>query len=389
MVLDPERAPLVKMAFEEYATGRWTGEALATHLAALGLTTRATAKIPSRAVDKTVLYRILRNPYYKGIFTYGGVEYMGSHEKLVSPEIWDMVQVIMSSRVTGERERRHHHFLRGSIFCGECGSRLIFSREKNHAGMVYDYFVCGGRQRKKSGCMAHAVTADKIEAAIERIYEKYELSFELRTTLETELQGALARERGKCAAEITLLKNQRAQLELQQEKLLDAFIADFDSSAVVKRKINALTAQIENIDCELRMRDTSFADIERKLTLALDLLEDCGATYKMAPEHVKKLFNQALFDKFLVYTNGDGGDCRVEPIWNELPGRIVEASIKKGTHLDGDCGDGQNDECDFSDALFDTTFFNQVCSSNGLSLEATQAYSNKLRGRKDSSLRSE
>lgn len=46
VVLDEQRAPLIKLAFEEYATGNWTVNDLAEHLAACGLTTRATPKIP-------------------------------------------------------------------------------------------------------------------------------------------------------------------------------------------------------------------------------------------------------------------------------------------------------------------------------------------------------
>lgn len=67
VVLDEERAPLVKLAFEEYATGNWTVDDLAEHLAACGLTTRATPQIPSTPVTKKAIYPILKNPYYKGV----------------------------------------------------------------------------------------------------------------------------------------------------------------------------------------------------------------------------------------------------------------------------------------------------------------------------------
>ena len=78
--LDTERAPLVKLAFNEYATGNWTLQALAEHLADLGLNTPATPKLPSRAVDKKLLHKIFNNAYYKGIITYNGVEYNGKHD---------------------------------------------------------------------------------------------------------------------------------------------------------------------------------------------------------------------------------------------------------------------------------------------------------------------
>lgn len=56
VVLDEERAPLIKIAFEEYATGNWTVESLADHLAAYGLTTRTTPKVPSAPIDRKVLH---------------------------------------------------------------------------------------------------------------------------------------------------------------------------------------------------------------------------------------------------------------------------------------------------------------------------------------------
>lgn len=59
VMLDEERAPLVKLAFEEYA---WTVEDLTDHLAACGLTTRATPRIASLPVTKKALYQILKNP---------------------------------------------------------------------------------------------------------------------------------------------------------------------------------------------------------------------------------------------------------------------------------------------------------------------------------------
>ena len=99
VIIDPERAPLIKLAFEEYATGNWTVADLADHLAACGLNTRATPKIPSQPVNLKTLHKVLVNPYYKGIVKYKGVEYQGSHEALVDTEMWNKVQSILASRL--------------------------------------------------------------------------------------------------------------------------------------------------------------------------------------------------------------------------------------------------------------------------------------------------
>lgn len=105
VVLDEERSSLIKLGFEEFATGNWTVNSLAEYLAACGLNTRATPKMPSVPIDKKSLNQILKNPYYKGIVVYKGVEYVGSHLPIVDADVWQQVQDMLASHVNGERTR--------------------------------------------------------------------------------------------------------------------------------------------------------------------------------------------------------------------------------------------------------------------------------------------
>jgi hypothetical protein len=50
-------------------------------------------------------------------------------------------------------QREHPHYLKGSIFCGQCGSRLIICHAKGNGG-TYAYFICIGRQRDKDQLQA-------------------------------------------------------------------------------------------------------------------------------------------------------------------------------------------------------------------------------------------
>ena len=62
LVHDPERAPLVQRAFEEYATGRYTKEQLLKRARTCGLTNRRGKPLTSQAIGM-----LLRNPLYAGI----------------------------------------------------------------------------------------------------------------------------------------------------------------------------------------------------------------------------------------------------------------------------------------------------------------------------------
>src|SRR5438093_5535904 len=61
LIPDPERAPLVKRAFQDFATGRFTKDEVRKNAIALGLTTRRGKPVPSQTFDA-----MLRNHVYIG-----------------------------------------------------------------------------------------------------------------------------------------------------------------------------------------------------------------------------------------------------------------------------------------------------------------------------------
>ncbi len=191
--IDPVRGPLMTWAFKTYATGDWTIRTLLAELTDRGLTTVPGPKTPSRPLTVSRLHQLLRHPYYVGIVRYQGVLYEGKHEPLVDPDTWQRVQELLSAKyLTGERHRDHPHYLKGSIYCGQCGSRLIVNHAKGRGG-TYPYFICVGRQHKRTDCTLRALRIEKVEDAIARHYATVQLSekelIEARAFVEEELSG--------------------------------------------------------------------------------------------------------------------------------------------------------------------------------------------------------
>ena len=115
--IDPERGHLMAWAFEAYASGEWTCRRLAAELEARGLTSRAGPKTASKPVTDKQLQRLLRHPYYMGLVRYRGAIYSGKHLPLVSAETWQRVQdLLAANHLAGEKQRVHHHYLKGSLF---------------------------------------------------------------------------------------------------------------------------------------------------------------------------------------------------------------------------------------------------------------------------------
>ena len=335
---DPERAPLIKLAFEEYATGNWSLAGITDYLNALGLTTRSTPKIASKEVGRSTIESILKNPYYAGVIRYDGVEYDGAHEPLVDLETFNKVQSILASHVNGERVREHPHFLKGTLYCHKCGSRMIVTYAKGRHGDIYPYFICAGRHRNgksKKDCDMKAILIDEVESQVERIYDNYSLKPEERLLVEAYMQECIANEREKYKAELNSLVHEKNRLERRQEKLLEAHFNDAIPMDLLKREQKAISKQLAAIRYEIDAHNATFEEIVEKLTLVMDMLEDSGATYRKANENIKRLMNQSIFRK--IWINPDGS---VEPKMTKICEGVFEAKrdIKKSapTAVDAD-----------------------------------------------------
>jgi hypothetical protein len=76
---------------------------------------------PAQQVSINKLSMLLHDRYYLGYVTYDGEEFRGRHEALIDQDLFDRVQAIAATRsAAGERRRVHHHYLKGSLFCGRC-----------------------------------------------------------------------------------------------------------------------------------------------------------------------------------------------------------------------------------------------------------------------------
>lgn len=174
IILDPERAPLIRLGFELFACGDLNLEQLAQRLGQQGLRTRLTKRYPAQQVSISKLSRMLRDRYYLGYITYHGTHLPGRHQPLIDEALFDRVQTILDTRAASrERRRIHHHYLKGTLYCGHCHQagttgRMIIQHTVTRRGEEYTYFFC--RNRQQGTCPAPYVNIAIAEHAVERYY---------------------------------------------------------------------------------------------------------------------------------------------------------------------------------------------------------------------------
>lgn len=157
LLLDPERAPIIKRGFERYATGLFTLRETLRMMSSEGLTTRS-----GKALTVQVLHRMMNNPVYAGRIIVseqkGQVE--GNFEGLVSEDLFDRIRLVQTSRraVRTWKPDTADFPLRYFIRCGVCGKYLTGGWSTGRAHRRYPYYYC-----YRSGCRAVHAGRDALE----------------------------------------------------------------------------------------------------------------------------------------------------------------------------------------------------------------------------------
>ena len=294
---DPERAMLVREAFRLYATGECSILELQATMHAKGLTSPH-ARRAGAPISASKLAEMLSNPFYVGVVEWGGVRYDGQHRPLVSRSVFDRVQdVLRAHNRVGVRHRRHDHYLKGLLFCGECGRRLSLTLAKGR----YVYFYClGQRGQVRTGCRQPYVVAGDAEALVEDVYRQVELPTSWVEQLTAEMEAEIAERRAESMERRAALTKMLAKIADERQKLLRAFYGNAIPIELLKSEQDRLTSEERAAKQELDVAETDISGWEDVLRTAIELAGNCHAAYLKARPSVRRRFNQAVLEAVYV-----------------------------------------------------------------------------------------
>jgi site-specific DNA recombinase len=263
-----------------------------------------------------------------GSVPYRGVLYEGKHEPLVTPETWHEVQRLLTAKnYAGEKQRKHLHYLKGSIYCGQCGSRLIVHHATGKSGGVYSYFICVGRQQKRSDCKQRALKIEKVEAAVADYYATVQLPELELARLRSFLGDELAKLRTDADRDQGVQVRRLRGLEAERKKLLDAYYAEAIQLDMLKSEQDRLATQIASAEGRLAEVAADFKKAETNLGRALTRIGDCRAAYQEASGRLKRQFNMAFFRRLLLSDDGTVSAELAEPFDTILGDDLRRAAV--------------------------------------------------------------
>ena len=234
IMIDSVRAPIIKQAFELYASGNRTLENISLFLAQNGIKSRG--NIP---IQRSRVSYILTDPIYYGHFSFGGEIYAGIHEPIITKKLFDKVKEVLSlhnkpwskSKKFGKIPKP----FTGLFRCGECGMMITAEVQKGHT-----YYRC---TKKKAGyhCLQPYTREEDLDRQLSAKLQKVSLS----TAEAKEMLTLWEKDNHKAAsASLAFVAQQKEEINLLEKKLqfiLDSYIDQtLDRQDYLKKKTDLM-----------------------------------------------------------------------------------------------------------------------------------------------------
>jgi DNA invertase Pin-like site-specific DNA recombinase len=187
VLVDPQRAPIIKKMFEKVAYEQWSGRKVYNWMKfELNFYTRG-----NKPLTLSGVYRILENPFYYGIFERprdSGNWYQGKHQPLITQELFEKAKAQLK-RDQIVRETKEFAFTK-LFTCGYCQSGISAEEKwkqlKDGGANRYIYYSCS-RARDRN-CKNKYIREEELITELLKILDKVNINeLGMRQKLEEEI----------------------------------------------------------------------------------------------------------------------------------------------------------------------------------------------------------
>ena len=189
VIIDPERAHVIRKMFEKMANDKWSGRKIYHWLRFdLNFHTRG-----NKPLALSNIYRTLQNPFYYGTFEYprgSGNWYEAKHEPIIDKRLFEKVQEQLK-RDNIVRQTREFAFTK-LMTCGLCGSGISAEEKykllKDGTSAKYIYYGCG--RSKDRHCKNPYLREEDLVEQLIKLMDKIDLN---RTGVQIKFEEELKR----------------------------------------------------------------------------------------------------------------------------------------------------------------------------------------------------
>ena len=319
VIVDKKKARVIREAFEFYAQGDKRLEDVCDFFAQRGILSRG-----GKRIHKTRATFILSNPFYTGLFRYGGEIHEGKHEPIITKKLFDTAQEVLKQRGKPQRKQENEpQAFCGLISCAECGMMITAEKQKGHI-----YYRC---TKKKVKCSQPYIREEELDRQLSAKMQKVSLPADWAEKLLEMAEQDKEKSAQSASAFVKESQEKIRAIQNKLQRLLDGYLEqDIEREIYRERKAKLLS--------EKKSLEEKMARIEQKQN---DWLEPFQNWIKVASNLVKIASDDDLFEKKVIAKEIFGSNLRLdarEARGNPLPAyfaaqRAAESVGKKSESL--------------------------------------------------------
>jgi DNA invertase Pin-like site-specific DNA recombinase len=227
VIIDEEKAEVVRFIFEQFANGVFVREIIET-LTANGILHKG------KPFPMNTIYGILKNEKYSGTYMLGDEVVDKIYPPIISQEVFSRVRAKVNANKYGKRSVAVVYLLRHKMKCGYCGESIIAECGTSKMGDRRYYYKCHGRKNLHNGCKQKAFRKETLEqfvldAILEELKKPHNIEHITKGLL------ALQESQIKTSSTLGILEKERKQNESAIENIMSAVERGFYTATANKR----------------------------------------------------------------------------------------------------------------------------------------------------------
>ena len=302
LIIDPMRAPFVKMAFELYATGKYSYDSLAAELSKRGFKSKY-----GNLVRRTSVEHILMNPIYYGLVKTRSATCQASFPTLISKKLFDDVQeIIQQHNHSADRSRKHAYPMAGFMRCAVCGSTLCGQVQKGHL-----YYACthwNDKNCSERKYMRWETVEEQVAKHLSHVY----LPDKFKKVLDAYFQHFAKERLDQEEKERKSLKHELVRVQQQIRNIVvDRSKRIIDADVFIKIQ-DELLKEKEMYQERLGILEGKSDKFVQKFNEILDFTDHADKVFQTSGMHQKRTVMKLCFEGFTVQNQ------KLTPIWTPV-----------------------------------------------------------------------
>ena len=302
LVIDEATAPIVKEIFNKSLSG----------LGSLGISNWLTEKqIPTKISKSnkwthTAVIKIIKNPIYKGVRTYGSIDY--SSPIIINETLWYKTNEHLQTMRQYTGKPTHHKYLLSNIIkCGKCGRKVsgrVINKYNKDKSIKHSHcsYACISTRKKNTNCGSPSIKLSKLD---DLIWTKFIKDNRLSKLVISHFKTSKNNDNLSILKDsLKALKTSKNKLIKDKDKLIQLVIDGVLSNEDTKSKMGVIKSSIKDVDTKIINVQEQIQSYEGSLNDLDSILSDLSVSSEYSFNDRQEVIRKYVKNITIYYLDG-------------------------------------------------------------------------------------